>query len=250
MKKRTIYDILHNAERSVKSEGLMDQSYLTQIQIFPVSQIIREMEKFHTGKAFNVNVTKFSVNIYNPLDIRISNELESDRVYLHDVYSNLNHVFRSLTSDGSGGGAIQGILKRARELKMTLDADINIAAASQIRGAQLQRVIRLGKDYLKILDLFYNLNALSMAGSSDSELVKILSLIFPTYKDNEKVLRSKMAALVACSHLIEDSTISESVIIYNMLSGTVMVSGDLNDDIVHYANAVQLINAEYTLIKD
>jgi hypothetical protein len=234
---RTLYDLLHQAEKSEGQVGIADFDMLVKIALpggGPGSD--------DSNKLIQTNVTSFSVAVLNPSDIRVDHRIEPDRIFLHDVYSNLAFIFGNVSSSDEyslAGNNAQEIVKRAKSLRMSLEQEVILSSSPQLRGNTLQRIVRLGKEYMHILRLFYAINAVSVAKTGTLVAMNTLKGKHNSGQPNEVVLKNA----IALSRIIPVSTIAESVYINNMLTGTSSVNSDIDDKIVDYAAAVKLIFA-------
>lgn len=226
MKTRTIYDILHTAERMLRKDGLTDNNYITAMAFSSIG------EKGTKAAKGNIRVTKFSAGSYNASDIRVDYHLAVDRIFLHDVHANLAYVFRAVEGSPDNfiiGAGAQKLITRAKELRMSLNSEVSLSSQPTLRGNALQRVLRLGKDYLKVLDLFYAINAITLADSRD--LQAIVTALFRNANANnwEDMVKNSLAL----AHLIPAEAIEGAIHVNNMLTGAITVTGDVDDDVIH-----------------
>lgn len=253
-----MYDLLHEAERSVRRDGITDLNYLTRIVLptiveedddsvdgasttLAAAEALTAASKVRAKKhTMVVNVSTFSAGFLNTSDIRVDYRMAPDRVFLHDVYGNLSYIFgNQKTADVYALSSVsaQSIVERAKKLRLSLADEMTLNSASTLRGNTLQRVVRLGKDYLRILKLFYAINAVSVAKPDDLSAMDVLK----SKKNSSMKPEALLTSAMALSRIIPISVISDAIHVNSMLTGQVVVNGDLTDDIIDYAEAVRLI---------
>lgn len=232
-----MYDVLHLAERSVKRDGITDRHYLTRVGLQSINAVAAKSRK----NPFQALVTKFTVNVHNTDDVKVDYHLAPDRVALHDVHANLAYLFRKTTAadaENFAGKSMRDIVTRAQDLRMSLSNSVSIVQGDNIRGAKLQRLLKLGSQYLKILDLFFITNAIAVG---DDQMVDALFReVFPgVTSDLEKAQR--VETLLAIAHMIPASVLGDAVTINNVLMGADTAFADVDDQLLHYVTAINFI---------
>lgn len=238
-----MYDLLHEAEKSIRRGGLTDHHYLTRLTVEALGHSKNEEPK--KGDVNDLSVCKFTAGIYNASDIKVDYHLPSDRVFLHDVHANLAYIFRDFKNTASNqitGIQAQELINRAKSLRMSLTKEVTVTVGPNLRGSALQRLLRLGYNHLQVLDLFYVVNALSISEGREFETIR--HKVFPYMNALGK--DSAIEGLLALTHMIPADAIANAVTINNILTGTVSSYVDVDDDVQHYVTAIKLITGSYS----